>query len=225
MLPARLIAQNAGISRELTYVILGQLESLKLVEKVIRSKKVTLFRALHPKEMRKIVDEKKFVAGEASRAYDSAFQHLLTTYYATRHRPHVTFHEGIDGLKTAYQEILNETKIVYIFRSKYDQSDPQTKEVVSAQIKKQAEHGIRSYVLSPKLPHMKDVPHKHNLDRNITRKIIPEGKFSLPAQVIITEQKVYITSFQDEIMTTITESAAIAETFKTLFQYIWDSVE
>ncbi len=223
-LTARLVAVNAGVNRELTYIVLGQLESLGLVERLERPKKITLFRALHPKHIQKIVDNKNTEAEKATDAFNKMFQKMLLSYNSARHHPHVSFYEGLDGLAVVYDMVLSEAKKVQVIRSRYDYDNQDVRKMVTAQITAQANKGIESYVLSPLLPHMDNTPHIYSSKKKSARKIIPVGKFDLPAQIIIYNNKVCITSFTDEIVTTITESPAIAQTFKILFAYIWDSI-
>jgi hypothetical protein len=63
----------------------------------------------------------------------------------------------------------------------------------------------------------------HNLERNITRKVVPLEKLELPSQVIIYNNTVSITSLKKEIVTTVIENEDIAQTFKKIFDYLWDA--
>jgi hypothetical protein len=149
---------------------------------------------------------------------------MLLSYNQARHQPHISFYEGLDGLATVYKMVLDEAKKVHVIRSRHDYDNQDVRKMVTEYIIKQAEYGIESYVLSPLLPHMDSTPHIYSKKKKSARKVIPIGKFDLPAQIIIYNNKVCITSFADEIVTTITESQAIAQTFKVLFAYIWDSI-
>jgi sugar-specific transcriptional regulator TrmB len=225
VLPVRIIAQKSGISRELTYVVLDQLIEKGFIEKIDGETKVALYRALHPETIHSLVSTKKRKADEALLAYEQILSEMSSEFNAVRNRPHVKFFEGLNGLTEIYKDIIASTKTIYVFRSIYDYNHEAIRLAVSDQITKQSEAGIRSYVISPKLPHMSEVLYKHNLKRNITRKIIPVEKFSLPAQIVIYGNKVGITSFRKEVSTTIIENADISETFLKLFQYVWDSIE
>lgn len=225
VLPVRVIAQKSGISRELTYVVLGQLIENGFVEKLASETKVALYRALHPETIHILIDNKKRKADEAASAYERVLTDMSSHFNSVRNRPHVKFFEGLEGLKQTYEDMIASTKKVYLFRSLLDHDHPEVRPLVLEQIQKQVEAGIRSYVISPKLPHMSGELYRHNMERNITRKIIPVEKFSLPAQIMIYGNKVSITSFKKEMSTTIVENSEIAETFLKLFQYVWDSIE
>ncbi|KKQ35826.1 MAG: hypothetical protein US50_C0004G0015 [Candidatus Nomurabacteria bacterium GW2011_GWB1_37_5] len=223
-MPARLIAKNARVGRELAYVVLGQLSSIGLAEKIESGGRIALFRALHPREIKKLVSQREKDANQAKETYENIFQSMTSDFNTAHHRPNVRFYEGVEGLKETYKEILDEAKEVFVLRSLHDHQDKEVAELVAGQIKKQAEAGINSYVLSPALPHMQKAAYMMNLERKITRKILPKEKFTLPAQVIIFGNKVSITSFQKEMITTIVENSAIAQTFRVIFNNLWDSV-
>ncbi len=224
-LPARVVARKTGIGRELTYTILEQLIENNLVEKVKINNKVTFFKARHPRELEKFVIEKKTRAKEAESAYEQVIPLLLSTFNSVHNHPHIQFYEGIEGIEKTYAKILEEAKTVYVLRSLFDYENKEVRILTTKQLESQAEKGIRSYVLSPHLPHMAKTVHAHSMRRNITRKVLPKEKLTLPAQIIIWNNKVSITSFKNEIVTTIIESEDISETFRVLFQYMWDSVQ
>lgn len=227
LLPVRTISKNAGVGRELTYYVLDQLSALDMCEKVENIGKVALWRAKHPESIKKVAEEKKTVAEEANIAYGKVIEHLVSDFNSLHSRPHVKFFEGFDGLNETYADILKNTKEVFVFRSLYDHENSELRALVSEQLKKQSSAGIRSYVLTPKLEHMSSTVYSHDMARNITRKIIPKDKFVLPAYILIYKGKVSITSVKnkDSMVTTLIENSDIADTFLTLFQFMWDSIE
>lgn len=221
-LPARLIAQKSGVGRELTYLVLKQLEKLDLVERQNEGK-IILFRAKDPRNIKQILEQKRAESISAERAYQETIAEMVGEYNNTHNKPFIRFYEGIEGLQKTYDHILRHAKTVRVLRSVYDREHASLRDMVIKQIQKQAEKGIRSYVLSPALPHMQPEKLLHNTKRNITRKTVPKEKFTLPSQIIIYNNTVSITSMKDEIITTVIESEAIAQTFLNLFTYMWDA--
>lgn len=224
ILPAKMVAQRAGVSRELTYVVLKQLEDLDLIEKSTNTR-ITMFRAKNPRSIKKVLEKKQEAFQTAEKAYQDIIGSLIGDFNIAHSKPFIRFYEGVDGLQKTYDHLLKYAKTVYVIRSLYDYENPIIRKMVSEQIKKQAEKKIRSYVLTPHLPHMSPDRLRHDLDRNITRKVVPKEKFSLPSQVIIYNNTVSITSMKKELVTTIIENEDIANTLKTLFIYMWDSIE
>lgn len=221
VLPARLIAVQSGVSRELTYIVLGQLESLELVERSTQGK-ITLFKALHPRNIKKIVEEKREELLTIEQSYETIITKMVGDFNIAHHKPFIRFYEGLEGLQKTYSHILKHAKTVRVIRSLYDYEDQEIRTLVTEQVKKQAERNIKSYVLTPKLPHMKPEKLTFNAEKNVIRKVVSKEKFVLPAQVIIYNSTVSITSMKKGLVTTIIENEDIAQTFLALFMYMWD---
>lgn len=224
VLPARLIAKKADVGRELTYTVLKQLENLDLAERSTQGK-IILFRAKNPRNVKKILEQKRESALVAEKAYQDVIGGMISDYNIAHAKPYIRFYEGIEGLQKTYDHILKYAKNVYVIRSLYDYDNVKIRKVVTEQLEKQAEKKIHSYVLSPQLPHMSKEKLMHNLERNITRKVLAKEKFTLPSQVIIYNNTVSITSMKKDMVTTIIENEDIAQTFMTLFNYMWDANE
>lgn len=224
VLPAKIIAGRTGVSRELTYVVLKQLEELDLIEKSTNTK-IIMFRAKNPRSIKKILEKKYEAAQSAEKAYQDIVGSMIGDFNIAHSKPYIRYYEGIEGLQKTYDHLLKYAKTVYVVRSIYDNENPTIRKMVIEQIKKQAAKKIRSYVLSPLLPHMSQDKLRHDLERNITRKIVTKEKLTLPSQVIIYNNTVSITSMKKEMITTIIENEDIANTFRTLFSYMWDSIE
>lgn len=222
ILPARLIASQAGVGRELTYIVLGQLEQKGLVERSTQGK-VILFRAKNPGNLKALVEHKKNRATEAEEAYRVVIGNLVSDFNKGHGKPFIRSYEGLDGLQKTCDHMLKNAKTVYVLRSLFDRERKDVRALVVQQLQAQAKKGIRSYVISPKLPHMKAEKVIHNLERNITRKVVPLEKLELPSQIIIYNNTVSITSLKKEIVTTVIENEDIAQTFKKIFDYLWDS--
>ncbi len=219
--PARLIAKKTGVGRELTYVVLGQLERMGLVERSTE-RKIILFKALHPRNIKIVLEQKREEVKTAEEAYQSVITAMVGDFNAAHAKPFIRFYEGLEGLQKTYDHILKFAKTVYVLRSLYDRENPQLRDMIVQQIEKQGEKGIRSYVLTPHLSHMQPEKTIHNTKRNVTRKLISKEKFVLPSQIIIYNNTVSITTMKKEIITTVIESEDIAKTFHTLFMYMWD---
>lgn len=222
ILPARLIAAKAGLGRELSYIVLGQLEELGLVERIEKGR-ILLFRAKHPKNTKALLEEKEKDAKRAQKAYDDIIVSMMGDFNMAHKKPHIEFHEGLEGIEKTYEDILKNAKEVRVIRSLYDRENQDIRNLVIEQLKRQSSKGIRSYVLSPHLPHMGQNKLSHDLERNITRKVVSPEKFTMPSQIMIYNNTVSITSMKSEIITTLIESEDIAKTFENIFRFMWDS--
>lgn len=223
LLPARVISVQAKVPRELTYIVLGQLEQKGLVERSSQGK-IALFRAKEPSVvLKQLVEQKKVEAQEAEATYQAVVTDLVGDFNSGHGKPFIRFYEGIDGLEKTYNHLLRHAKTVYVIRSLFDYEHKELRAAVVKQLEKQAKQGIRSYVISPKLPHMKAERVMHDMERNITRRVVPQEKLELPSQIIIYNNTVSITSMREELVTTVIENKDIALTFRKIFDYLWES--
>ncbi|KKU70610.1 MAG: hypothetical protein UX94_C0003G0004 [Parcubacteria group bacterium GW2011_GWA2_47_21] len=58
----------------------------------------------------------------------------------------------------------------------------------------------------------------------ITRKIVPKDELHIPAQIIIYGEKVAITNFKEGFINVLMESKYIADTFRIMFEYMWNKI-
>ena len=147
LLPVRLISSKSGVSRELTYVVLGQLEQIGLVERSNQGK-VILFRAEHPRMIKKILEEKQQTFLEAEKAYQDIIGTMISDFNVIHNKPFIRFYEGIEGLQKTYGHILRHAKTVYVIRSLYDYDNPELRSMITDQLEKQAAKNILAQVRS-----------------------------------------------------------------------------
>jgi hypothetical protein len=49
--------------------------------------------------------------------------------------------------------------------------------------------------------------------------------FNIPAQILLYADKVAITAFDNQLMTTIIQNQAISNTFSLMFEFVWNTLE
>ncbi|PIQ68732.1 MAG: hypothetical protein COV91_02530 [Candidatus Taylorbacteria bacterium CG11_big_fil_rev_8_21_14_0_20_46_11] len=226
MSPAKGISLKTGIGRPLTYKILEQLTELLLVEKREDVGKVTFFRPCHPKRLKELASKRKEEMEHSSLGLQSALGLLTSQFNALQDKPNIKFFEGEEGIKHVYEDILATGRDIVIITSPIHEGRQEVLHLIKEQVKKQAEQNIKTRAITPhhegKITAMPiDEDEKHL----ITRKMVPSEKLNIPAQIIVYEDKVAITNFKESLVTVLVESKYIAETFRIMFEYIWDSKE
>ena len=220
---AKAISSKTMIGRALTYKVLDQLIALGLVEKKETSGKVTTFLSLHPQKLWEIASTRKKAAANALENLDSIFPALTSAYNLLLGKPNVQFYDGVDGLKQVYDDILKVGKDILIISSPLGKTDPNILSFIRVQIEKQAKAGIHTRALTPRSQEtVTEERAKEDKDNLIERKIVSSEKFPVPAQIIIYGEKVAITNFRENIITVVTDSKYIAETFRIIFEYMWE---
>lgn len=209
--PVSAIAAKARMNRVTTYGILEKLIRNGMMNFMIKQK-VKYFHATDPelllKEYQKSVRDFKKVLPDLKRLYGE-----------TPH-PKVYYFEGVDGIKTIYQdtltaktEILNfcNSKAIREFWPEYDGS----------YVAERVERGIYLRGIAPDDEYGKKV---HAEDPKMHREIrlIPAKSYNFNNDVNIYDNKVAIISFKYEPIGMIIENEEIANTQRTIFQMVWD---
>lgn len=93
------IADQAGIKRVTTYVILEALINLGLVSQSTRGKK-TSFTAEDPVSLKRLLDKKEEQVKEQKRNFEEILPQLSTLKGLPQDAPSVKFYEGVEGIKS-----------------------------------------------------------------------------------------------------------------------------
>lgn len=219
--PAKVIASKTGTGRALAYKVLEQLIKLGLAEKREDIGKVALFFPAHPKRIKELVAARKERALEASEALERSFGLLTSSFNLLSSKPNIQFFEGVTGLQRVYGDILEEGKDIRVISSPVEDRR-EVLHLIREQIEKQAAKNIRTRSINPHGAHEPATPVTEDEKYLITRKHVPEEHLHIPAQIIIYGDRVAITNFRENIITVAIESKYIAETFRLMFEYIWE---
>lgn len=220
-LSARKIAFSTGINRSLVYKVLKQLIALELVTETTNPRSVSTFIASHPSKLHLMIKRKEDELKSADQALNDVISTMSAQFNLVCGKPSIHFHEGIDGIKFLYKDILRTGKNIKLIRSPQDNDKPELNKLVIDQIKKQVERNIHVQAIVPMDMQHDDFISKKDIENLVERKRVDRKEMNIPAQIIIYGEKVAITSFKDCLITTIIEDRGIKETFDTIFQRLW----
>ncbi len=99
------IADQSGIKRVTTYVILESLVGLGLVSQAIKGKK-TLFMAEDPSNLRRIIEKREQELAEQKVNFEQALPGLLGLKLLPQDTPNVKFYDSVDGIKGVMKTFL-----------------------------------------------------------------------------------------------------------------------
>lgn len=219
-LPARNIVLKTGIKRGLVYKTLDQLLELGLIEKRDNIGTITLFFPSHPNKLKEILSKKEEDLKNIGSSFQKILAEFISSYNLFSGKPNVQFFEGIKGVEELYKDILYTKKDILLIRSTYDDKIPGFAELVKQQIKKQTAEQIKTRAITPTV---RDTNYSIKRDKEnlVERRMLEREKFTIPAQIIIYGNKVGITSYSNQMITTIIEDPGISETFRVLFETVW----
>lgn len=221
-MPARTVATRASLGRPLTYKILDDLIIKGVAEKKDTGGKVSLFAPVHPRELEKLLEKKKGEIDNIKKALDESLGGMISKYNLFIGKPNVQFFEGKEGLTKMYNDINIEKNDILLIQSPFDSEFPEIDDLVQKQIKKQVANNIHTKAITPQITTTKEWVKNNDMENLVTRCIIPEKILDIPAQILIYGNKVGISSVKKPFITTIIEDKSINDTFRILFEYIWN---
>jgi len=207
------------------YNLVYSLRDKGVIEQTIKNH-VIQFKPMDPYHLIEYIEKKKAGLQEASATVEALLPQLFSDYNLIMNKPTIHYLEGITGVRKVY-DLINASgeKEFLLFRSIYDNDEAEEQKIIDQQKIKQVKLGIRMRFISPLTEKTRD--HYFNTDdvKNVERRIIQKTKFMLPAQILVWGDVVAIISMKKEKVITIMHNKDIAETFRTLFEYIWESSE
>lgn len=219
-LPAGKIHQKTPFKRGLVYKILEQLIEQGIVIRIEEPGKVAIFEPAHPLKLQELAEQKEEEAKSAKSTLKGVMDQLVMDYNLTQGKPGVQFYEGISGFKKVHEEILLKAREVKIFASDVDAYNPKLRPLIQDQIKKQHRLGIKVKVIGNflkqpiSLKRIDELP-GYEVDFRLL------NNFRLPSQVFIFKDRVAISAINPELVTTIIQNQAIADTFSIVFDTLW----
>lgn len=207
------VSIKASVKKPTTYVILDELRKKGLVTLVPRAKKV-LYVAENPHRL--LVEQK-----EKEETIREKMPELLAIYNTQEERPKVKFYQGKQNIAELYKEIIeSDEMMIYGSVEVIDQGiydaliDYGVKKVGKKKTK------IREIIQ----PNKKSLSYAERLtSENHLIKIAPIG-INLPTDNIIFGNKLAIFSYKTEPMAVVIESSDVVETYRNVFEMMWNSM-
>jgi sugar-specific transcriptional regulator TrmB len=212
------IAELTGITRQNTYAILKSLVQKELVEEIDRKKKLT-YRPLHPSALIEHVKRRRKEQELAEKTLEAAIPELAGIFNLSTNKPGVTYFEGIEGVKKIYENTLSEKPDeILVLRSPYDQG--RLGPYLTGYVKRRARLGIKSKIILPKIMQKAaDIEDQKYLRE---RKFIDKNIFNISTEIDIYNDQVAFISLDKKVMGFIISSKDVAQTFRNIFELIWD---
>ncbi len=214
------IADKTHINRTTSYVVLKSLMKKGLVTSV-QKYGVTEFQSIDPNLLPSYIDRQKEILDQKKEALEDILPQLNQVKTNVDIAPKVSFFEGVEGVKQAYEDTLdnNKGKVVYVFSGPDIVFKEFGKEYVNYYVKKRTQLGIKSFQIAPDTPWGKFIKENDATSIRLT-KLIP-AEFSFDTEMVIYDNKLGIFSFtQNKLMAVIIEDDAIVNTLRVLFKYI-----
>lgn len=214
------LVQQTPFKRVLVYKLLNDLTALGLVEKDERSEKVTLFKPAHPVSLQQLVEEREKQIKTIKKVLDHTLPALVSDFNLISGKPNVRFFEGKEGIIKVYEELLNERAPIDSIEDKGEMAEF-IADYFPAFIKKRVERGIFNRVINPT-----GNPINKTDDKELREtRSIDVKKYPLSMDIKIVKNKVALVTFKkDSAIGVLIDHPEIAENFRLIFEYMWNSL-
>jgi len=222
-LPASKIAQKTEFKRGLTYKILEELIKFGLIQKEEVDKKVALFQAKHPNELREFAEKKQQEAKDAKNALEGILPAIVSEFNLASNKPGILFFEGEEGIKKVINDTLSSKTTIYTYAD-MEEVNRHIKKINAEYAKKRDRLKIDKKVLLVDSDYTKEFLksyQKTNLDIRFVRNI---PHFTTIMQIY--DNKVsYTTLSKDKMIGIIIQDQNIYLMHKVLFENMWENAK
>lgn len=210
------IAKKAGLNRVTAYEVLKRLAQMGIAQSAVYGG-VQTFTVVSPETLIKKQESRLSVAKEI-------LPELALLTASKKHKPTISFYEGAEGIRSIYEDtlackdklILNITHPQNLLQSVGD-------DFFFQYVKKRTRKHIAVQVLlSDTKENKKYKKEVETAKRQI--KFFDPDKYPLPNEILMYDNKVALLSFSS-LVGVIVEDKDIAQSVKSLWQMVWDSID
>lgn len=207
------IAQTAGLKRAITYVILGELSQLGYVNQLLPNTKKKIFTATDPNTF-------------ATRLEQTAreFNQMLPYLRALQRRagkPFVTYFEGVEGIRSAFQQIRKPKT------ARYALSIQEAKKFIPKEVERWQKTYLDKKGSLNGRHLLTDTPEDRAYGQTISqvgqqvRYLAPDSSFNIDFALV--DNQVFLTTLNQDLHVTVIESPDLYASLCTLFDLAWQA--
>ena len=214
---ANKIAKHSGVKRTTVYPVVESLKRKGIMNIEIKGLK-SLFVAENPEKLEKIIEQKK-------NNLKNMIPELAALYSLKSGESLIKYYEGVEGVKTVYEDIYNSLKPndEYLITSDLAKFLNIDREYFTKFVEKRAKLNLRTRTILQN----NDVGtfyKKNQQNYNFKVKVF-ETNIDLKANVAIIPTKIYITQFLEPYISIVIENKNIVDMHKQYFNIMWDAIK
>lgn len=223
--PASIIAHKAGLNRSTTYVVLGSLLKKGLVSQFIKAD-VRYFSAVNPDRLINYIDRLTLDLKGQKEELNALMPQFLAMVTPGVSMPRVRFFEGLEGIKSVYEDTLEGEGPIYAFESVETMPLALKDYIFNNYVKRRVALKIYAYVIATR---SKDGEIFQQEDKKSMREtiLIDAENYPFDIEMNIYADKIAFMSYRErgEHIGVIIKDGAIANTMKSIFKLNWDLIK
>ena len=207
------VAKKAGVKRTSVYNFLAEMKTAGLISEIKKGRTSLIT----PSDPQTLIAR----AQDNLKNIKSALPELLGLFNLPAHKPKVRFYEGVDGIKTAYQDILDTAQTIYGFSDYEKMFALMPADYLWSFPVERVNKKIKFHCIAQEGPMGRMVKKKDREQLRETRLV----KTDFETEINIYGNKVAMMSFRRPGAAVIIEDAAIAKTLKSVWRAWWENLK
>lgn len=226
--PVQRIADQSGIKRVTTYVILESLVGLGLVSQSVKGKK-TYFIAEEPSNLSRLLEKRELELNDQKVNFEQVLPELLSLKTLPKETPNVKYYDGADGIKSVMSTFLAAHKHEAV-EGIYGISNLDQLYAFFPEFRANASNPtrVREGVKSKIIYNFKDGPvfHESDAEKNRESRWVPEDIFPLNGDINIVGDHIVLLSLTGSSPIAVTiDSHELATGLVGFFKLAWVAAE
>ncbi len=206
------VAKKAGIKRTSVYNFLPEMKTAGLISEIKKGRTNLII----PSDPQMLIARTQ----ENLTNVKSALPELLGLFNLPAHKPKVRFYEGVEGIKTAYQDILDTGDTIYGFSDYEKMFTLMPADYLWSFPPERVKRKIKFYCIAQDGPKGREVKKQDKEHWRETRL----AKTDFETEINIYGNKVAMMSFRRPGAAVIIEDTAIAKTLKSVWKAWWENL-
>lgn len=211
------IAKKSGINRTTTYVLLDQLRKYGLVSTSERSG-VKIYTPAPPERLIQFVESSVKKYTELIGLVQRLLPELKSLYIGIGPKPKIQFFEGLEGIRTAYEDTLTSKETILAYAS-IESMHRALPDYFPEYYRRRAEKNIKIRAIFPDTPEARERT-LHNLEETRQSYLVPQSLYGFSPEINIYDNKTVFMSLIEKFALII-ESVELADALKKAFELSW----
>lgn len=219
--PVQEIAKKSGINRSTTYVLLNSLSDHGLVS-ISDKSGLKIYNPAPPERLIQFLEESVKKYTELVGLAHNVLPELKAMYIGVGPKPKVQFFEGLEGIKTAYEDTLTSQETIRAFAS-IENMHKALPDYFPEYYQRRANKNIKIRAIFPDTAEAKERV-KHDKQEVREALLVPSDKYAFSPEINIYDDKVVFMSLIEKF-SLIIESQEVADALKKSFELAWQEAK
>lgn len=215
------VSKKTKINRSTAYVLLESLAKQGLVS-ISERKNIRLYTPAPPERIVQLAEESVKKYTELVGISHTLLPELKSMYVGVGPKPKVQFLEGVEGIKTAYEDTLTSKETLRAYASIENMHTALT-DYFPEYYKRRASKNIKIRAIFPDTPEARERV-KHNVEEDREAHLVPKDKYAFSPEINIYDNKIVFMSLVEKFALII-ESHELADALKKVFELSWEEAK